>query len=61
MLERLRAIMTNLHDMNQLITLCVHVNLNSNITREDSIRTIRNKITKVSFVKHFNNFIFLVY
>lgn len=47
MLERLRSVMSNLHDMHQLITLCVHVNLNSNITREDSIRTIRNKITKV--------------
>lgn len=47
MLDRLRSSMSGLHDLQQLITLCVYTNLDITMTREESIRSIRNKIYKV--------------
>ncbi|KAI1700843.1 mutS domain V domain-containing protein [Ditylenchus destructor] len=45
MLERIKAVLSNLHDLQHLITMCVHL-VKPDCFREDSTRTIRSKLAQ---------------
>uniref|UniRef100_A0A914IC51 DNA mismatch repair protein MutS core domain-containing protein n=1 Tax=Globodera rostochiensis TaxID=31243 RepID=A0A914IC51_GLORO len=51
MCDRIRSILSNLHDLQQLISLCTFINVEQNASREDSKRMIRNKIIQVIELK----------
>uniref|UniRef100_A0A914IC35 DNA mismatch repair protein MutS core domain-containing protein n=1 Tax=Globodera rostochiensis TaxID=31243 RepID=A0A914IC35_GLORO len=51
MCDRIRSILSNLHDLQQLISLCTFINVEQNASREDSKRVIRNKIIQVIELK----------
>lgn len=48
MVEKLRSVLSQLHDLQQIVTMCVYINLSENTSRDESKRTIRNKIAHVT-------------
>uniref|UniRef100_A0A914CRA4 DNA mismatch repair proteins mutS family domain-containing protein n=1 Tax=Acrobeloides nanus TaxID=290746 RepID=A0A914CRA4_9BILA len=51
MLERLRSLMTNLHDLQQILTLCVHITPLEISNNEETKKSIRSKILQVIQLK----------
>lgn len=52
MCDRIRSILGNLHDLQQLVSLITYTNFGQNAGREDSKRVIRLKISQVIELKH---------
>lgn len=51
MLDKMRSIMSGLHDFHQLISFCIHSNTGEyEFNKEESRRAVRNKIMQASWV-----------
>lgn len=50
MLDKMRSIMSGLHDFHQLISFCIHSNTGEyEFNKEESRRAVRNKIMQASW------------